>query len=182
MSNPANSKSTDVSLFDLLRKAGLIGDGVRVGEMAVEWGWQIGDIVVRQLRLNENQAGIVTTIWLYVNRDLMSVPMALRTLALLAQTNTNNELIGIVYPRCGSLLGELLLRAGVIDNRQLLAALIGSETNQMQLGKFLVLKGEVSAPMINAALQVQKAIRNGAVTVDDGVSVLSEVRSQVWSA
>jgi hypothetical protein len=73
-------------------------------------------------------------------------------------------------------LGELLLESGLISQEPLDAALAGSLSTGLPLGRFLVLLGALSETLLSVALNAQILIRDGKVTRQRAIEGLKAAR------
>lgn len=75
-------------------------------------------------------------------------------------------------------LGELLVRAGVIDARQLLDAIASSFQTSVPLGQTLVRSRKCRPDVIAAGLNLQTQVREGQIGVEEAVELLRQCHHQ----
>lgn len=165
-------RNSKVSLFELFQKAGIIAADVDPSVVADRCGKQTGNIIVSHLPVDEQMAAIINTGWYQFHQGFITEPMAVRMISLVFEKNaTQAQLVGVVFSTRQPLIGDLLQGAGFLSNKQLLAALLGSEAMKMKLGAFLIETG--TAPeLISVALQIQNAIRHSAISIDLAMTIL----------
>jgi hypothetical protein len=77
--------------------------------------------------------------------------------------------------RNSALLGQLLVRASVIEPRVLDLALENARTKQMRLGQILLYSGLVAEDTLKAALQAQRMVRQSILTLSHAVEGIKAV-------
>ncbi|HEY9772963.1 MAG TPA: hypothetical protein V6C81_04075 [Planktothrix sp.] len=76
------------------------------------------------------------------------------------------------------LLGELMMKSSLVTKQDLDEALqIGKETG-MRVGRVLIVSGYLTDEHLNAALEVQTLLKEGQLTLDEGVDALRLVQSK----
>lgn len=73
-------------------------------------------------------------------------------------------------------LGQMLVAAQLVSGEQLESALRESVAKGLPLGRMLVLHNELPEPYLEAALELQVQVREGAISLDDAISKLKEDR------
>ncbi len=74
-------------------------------------------------------------------------------------------------------IGELLSASGVISTSDLTEAIQVSQRLQVPIGRVLIMSGCVSEEILRVSLDVQSLIRDGLLTVDNGVDALCLVHN-----
>jgi hypothetical protein len=76
------------------------------------------------------------------------------------------------------LLGELMLKTSLVTKQDLDEALqIGKETG-MRVGRVLIVSGYISEEHLMATLDVQSKLKEGMLTLDQGLAALKLVKSK----
>lgn len=173
-----------IQIGQLLTKSGLLSDGDLADALirARERDLPIGTVLVTMGRLRKADLLTAVEAQSLVNDGLVSSELAVSAMVKsFADGSTFAQALQCLGWKSGTVsvtnrLGELLLRAGILDEAQLAEALLTSKETGMLLGRVLVFKGMISDDFLVAALRAQRLVREGLVSRVDALDVLRKVQ------
>lgn len=82
-------------------------------------------------------------------------------------------------PTKGSRLGELLVRANILSEASIKESLSMTVATELPLGRILIIRGVLSDGIIWNAVNLQRSLRKGEITLDHAVNLLKLVRDDL---
>lgn len=178
--------ATLLQIGQLLTRSGLLTDEDLAGALirSRERGLPIGTVLLTMGCLRQIELRAAVEAQSMVNDGLVTAEVAASALAQVATDGKNFEealkTLGWHTKTTASTnrLGELLVDAGFIDEDLLTECLATSMETGMPLGRVLTFKRTIPDDLLLAGLKAQRMIREGAITRDNGIEVLKEVKDK----
>jgi hypothetical protein len=184
--NPMLAPNVDNRLGALLTRLGLVSqDEVSMAlDAGVERRLPIGKMFILQERLSAQVLRLVVDAqWMLKDRMLKeeeafeAVDVAHRN-----SWSLNDALVTIgveANPTKGSRLGELLVNANVLSEASVRESLNMTAAIELPLGRILIIRGVLSDGIVWNAVNLQRSMRKGEITLDHAVSLLKLVRDDL---
>lgn len=178
-------RTTPVLIGDLLVKSGLVTLGQFADAMPIslKTGLPVGRVLVGSGFLTEPEFKASVTAQSLVRENLLPIDLAIKSLKLAREKRlTFDEALTELgwrseYYETTNKLGDLLVEAGCIAQKDLEDALDACFTSGLPLGRVLVLRGKVNEMLTYAALTAQVLLREGHVTREqalDGLRIVAK--------
>ncbi|HEY9775587.1 MAG TPA: hypothetical protein V6C81_17615 [Planktothrix sp.] len=182
--NERSRPHTSLQLGELLVEAKLLArtqldEALRIAEQTA---LPVGRVLIMTSGIREPDLQAAVQAQSLVKDGLIEPPMAFKALNMAARKNIvmDEALKQLGWKRNENIqpnkLGELLLESGLITKETLEAALNGSLSTGLPLGRFLVLLGAISETLLSISLNAQILIRDGKVTRQRAIEGLKAAR------
>ncbi len=166
-------------LGDLLLASGAItsADLKVVLSLAKSTGLPLGQILLNHGSITEDLIQTALSLQAMVRGKEIDRNTAIERLSQYVEDGARNSILAGIGLHAETLTGCLLVKAGVITETNIKAALNTSVQDGARLGEVLVDKGMLRKEMVESTLEVQKLIRSHKFTVPQGLSVLRNVHA-----
>lgn len=156
-------------------------------EMARTIGQPLGQILLRSKDLNRYQLICMLQIQSSISDGAITIMQGLEAVQLVCRNGVElgEALRSVGYDQIQSLtfkLGEVLIGANLISQLQLVEALTDSLQSSLPLGQVLVQSGKIRPDVIAKALSIQKNVRGGKISREEGISKLRKYADEVITA
>jgi len=181
-----HSDKKPLKLGELLITAGLLTtEELNTAiKLASETSLPIGKVLTMGGKITDNALHGAIQAQSMLKDKHLDADVAIAALKVIADKNvTLNEALqnlGASEKREGRTvkLGEILVAAGLVNERDVKEALRSSEETGLPLGRILVLTKNLSEEMVSSALTAQVLVRDGKVTLEQAIDGLKAARER----
>lgn len=152
-------------------------------EMARTIGQPLGQILIRSKDLNRYQLICMLQIQSSISDGAITLLQGLEAVQLVCRNGVELgealKNVGLEIQSSTFKLGEILIGANLISQLQLVDALTDSLQSSLPLGQVLVQSGKVRPDVIAKALSIQKNVRGGKISREEGIGKLRKYADEV---
>lgn len=166
-------------LGDLLAAAGAVSshDLKIFLSLARATGLPLGRVMTNAGCINEDLLNYALNLQTRIRSGEIDRNSAIEVLTHYVKEQAKDSVVSGTGLHAETLLGSLLVKAGVLSESTVRDALNYSIREDVRLGEILVARGVLSQAMIDSVVEVQKLIRCHKFTIPQGLSVLRNVSS-----
>ncbi|HNH72945.1 MAG TPA: hypothetical protein PLF23_04185 [Candidatus Obscuribacter sp.] len=178
-------------LGEILAEAGIVDEAVLEDTLAVSitTGLPLARVLAMRGNIAEAVAYMALCAQCLIRDGKLDRETAIKAIKLVNENLDSLQSMGI-KSRPGAIslrkanslrLGELLLLSGMVDDKDIIAAVEEGLTDEQPLGKVLTRVGIISEVELGQALAIQEMINNRTLNPDDATYVLSSVKGSGMS-
>ncbi len=190
LGNPVVSERPTVKLGELLFEAGFIGydELEKYLKDCKEAGLPLGRIVLLYGKISKEALSACLTAQVLVRDGKVTREQAVRALKQVRRRRSDLEEslrdLGFYRQpiRPHTLIGELCIKAGLVDESNVLSALEMALEKEVPVGQAMVKKGLIEQADLEIALQLQEMVINCTLTEDQAAIALNKISRRGFSA
>ncbi|MBK9141779.1 MAG: hypothetical protein IPM23_04735 [Candidatus Melainabacteria bacterium] len=184
-----NPKQPTIKLGEILFEAGFIGHDEldRFLQDSKEAGLPLGRIILLYGSISREMLSAALTAQVLVRDGKVSREQAIKALKTTRRRRINleeslKELGFYRQPiRPHTLIGELFIKAGLMEEADVLSALEMALDSEIPVGQAMIQKGLVKRPDLEIALELQEMVINATLSEDQAAQVLNKVSARGFS-
>lgn len=185
-----DSDKPTVKLGELLFEAGFVGADEldRYLEDSKEAGLPLGRIILLYGKISKEALSACLTAQVMVRDGKVTREQAVRALKTVRRRRKDleeslSELGFYRQPiRPHTLIGELFIKAGLVEDANVLSALEMALENEMPVGQAMVKKGLIEQACLEIALELQEMVINSTLTEEQAAEALTKISNRGFTA